>query len=170
MERSHKNNIILKIVCASVLTFYAMYFVGVPLIKSTIRKLELRRLPYYVVYDSPYDSTEEYYNIYIMINDDKSSLSEVDKIKNLITDDFVAQMREVPRQNPLYGNLYEKFGDRKIRVYLLLPTADLSYGWEKSYDNIRINVDFSIIRNAERAELIIPIGAASPDNCRLTFK
>ncbi len=105
-----------------------------------------------------------------MINDDKSSLSEVDKIKNLITDDFIAQMREVPRLNPLYGNLYEKFGDRKIRVYLLLPTDDLSYGWEKSYDNIRINVDFSIIRNAERAELIIPIGAASPDNCMLTFK
>jgi len=93
MERSRRNNITLKMICISVLTFYAMYFVGIPLIKSTVRKLELRRMPYYVVYDS-YDTTDERYEIYLMLNG-ADVLPEADVIKNAVTDGLIAKITAV---------------------------------------------------------------------------
>jgi len=168
MERSRRNNIILKIICITVLTFYAMYFVGIPLIKSMVRKLELSRMPYYVFYDS-YDTTDECYEIYLMLNG-ADCLPEADVIKNAVTDSLIVKMREVPKVNPLYGNLYETYGDRVMHVYLMLPTEELSYGLEKPYTHIETNYILGgpVVR-AVRAKLVIPIGAASSNKCKLTF-
>lgn len=169
MERSRRNNIVLKIICISVLTFYAMHFVGIPLIKSTVRKLELSRMPYYVVYDS-YDKTDERYEIYLMLNG-ADGVPEADVIKSAVTDDLIAKMREIPKANPLYGNLCEAYGDREIHVYLMLPTDELSYGWEKPYTYIETPyIVGGIVLTAVRAKLVIPIGALSSNKCKLTFK
>lgn len=175
MERSLRNEVIVKIISLAILIGYAVYFVGVPVTKSAVRRYQLRQMPYYVVYDvfsRHYEYSihhDDIYKIYVMVNEEQSDLSGNDAIKNLVTDSFIAEMRKVPETNP-DGNLYDQYGEHDIWVHLLLPTEELPYGWQKSYLDISCNIQFSVISNAERAKLIIPTGASNLNECELVFE
>lgn len=169
MERSRKKRIVVIAVCIAGLIGYFTWFFGIDIIKSAIRKNELRKLPYYIVYDSYHNYHRDTFDI-MMVNSGKEELTIIDNVRKIITDSFISEMRNVPKSNPLNGNLYELYGNHDIWVHFLFPSKDLPYGWEQTYLNISYNLQFDVITSAEKATLKIPIGASQPNECELIFE
>jgi len=165
-----KKRIAVITVCIAGLIGLFMCFFGIDIIKSAIRKNELRKLPYYIVYDSYHSYHRDTFDIYVMVNNEKEESKISDYINNIISDSFISEMRDVPKTNPLDGNLYKLYGDHDIWVHFLFPTSDLPYGWEKTYLDISYNFQFDAITRAEKAKLIIPIDASKPNECKLMFE
>ena len=170
MERSRKKRIVVITVCIAGLIGFFMWFFGIDIIKSAVRKNELRKLSYYIVYDSYHSYHRDTYDIYIMVNNEKEELTINDNVRKIITDSFISKMRDVPKSNPLNGNLYELYGNHDIWVHFLFPSNDLPYGWEQTYMNISYNLQFDDITRSEKATLKIPIGASQPNECELMFE
>ncbi len=168
MERFCKKEILVKIICIAVLLAYGTVLIGIPWISSLIRLNELSKLSYYVVYDRYAMSTftdYDMFEVYVMVNEKKDEMSVEDKVKSLITEDFLGEMRNVPTENPDKGNLYEKYGEHDLKVFYMFPTKDLPYGWERGYaSNMEIPYDHTI-----KATLEIPISADSTNDCVLEF-
>ncbi len=166
MELFRKKEILLRIICIAVLIGYGTVLIGIPWIRSLVRLNELSKLPYYVVYDryamsrfTDYDMFE----VYVMVNEKKDEMPIEDKVKSLLTEDFLGEMRNVPSENPDKGNLYEKYGEHDLKVFFMFPAKDLPYGWERGYaSNMEIPYDHAI-----KATLEIPINADSVDDCGL---
>ncbi len=174
MEDSPKTQKILRAVSCAVLIAYAVVIFGIPLIREGIRLHNINQKDYYVIFDE-YNFTLDNYDVYVMVNNKNRDNSERDAIEDLMTDTFVSEMSGVPSRNPMYGNLYERYGRKAIKVHLLLPTEKLDYGWERSYENIVYNmadsgISFSDITDARRALLTVPASASTYADCTVEFE
>lgn len=165
MERFLKKEILLRIICIAVLIGYGMVLIGIPWIRSLARLNELSKLPYYVVHDT-YVTRDEMFEVYVMVNEKKDEMQIEDKVKSLLTEDFINEMRNVPTKNPEKGNLYEKHGEHDLTVFFMFPTKDLPYGWERGYAVIT-DIPHT---HAIKATLEIPINAYSVNDCLLEFR
>ncbi len=165
MERFLKKEILLRIICIAVLIGYGMVLIGIPWIRSLARLNELSKLPYYVV-DDTYVTRDEMFEVYVMVNEKKDEMQIEDKVKSLLTEDFINEMRNVPTKNPEKGNLYEKHGEHDLKVFFMFPAKDLPYGWEREYTSI-MDIPHT---HAIKATLEIPINAYSVNDCLLEFR
>lgn len=173
MENSPKTPKIIRAVSGAVLLAYIFVIFGIPLLQEGIRLYNIDQKEYYVLFDK-YDIRDEQYDIYVMINKKNGDVSDRDAIKALMTDAFVSDMCDVPSRNPMYGNMYERYGRHSIKVHLLLPTDKLKYGWERSYETIVYNmadtgISFGDITGASRALLTVPETASAFADCTLDF-
>ena len=70
MERSRRNGILLKLFLILVLLGYAGYFLYTPLIEPLIHYIRVQKDDYYVAYGG-YNSPENCFYIFVMVNDNK---------------------------------------------------------------------------------------------------
>lgn len=162
---------------------FAVFIIGlitIPWISSVVRKQtrrkELRELEYYVVYYHPvkefdyYDETlyKENYTVFLMLNSPKEDITACfDRVQRLCENNLIDQVKELLTCHPEYGNMYEQFGEQKIKIYFMYPSDELPYGWEKDYLNIASNVHTGIFYAHAEAVLTIPVGAKTFTECTL---
>ena len=164
MERSRRNGILLKLFLILVLLGYAGYFLYTPLIKPLIHYIRVQKDDYYVAYGG-YNSPENCFYIFVMVNDNKD-MPVLETLRKLLTDDFVKAMSEVPTSDPKYGDLSERYGEYDIRVRLVFPNEDVSYGWKTSYE-----LDpYDPLFGSGEAVLLIPRGTNRIDECEIVFE
>lgn len=96
---------------------------------------------YYELYSSYYDLREEY-RMFFLLNGEKinkesntDTYTETYILESLITEEFISQC--VKKAQSL------DFGNYPIKVYILIPSKEIPYGWQKSNQNISTNFDQS---------------------------
>lgn len=156
---------ILTLVLCSAIIFYcgaSLVYTG---IKHTIRakekaerQEELSEMYSYEVYSSYIAKTEEY-KIFLMCNPEYT-LNDV--IIEKLSDEYLESLK----------NKIDDVGNPRAptRIYMMIPSEELPYGWEKSELNISMNFDTSIFYRQTECIIIVPYGATSLNECSFNYR
>ena len=140
--------VILALACSVCICLYNLY----------TEKKELNQLLGYELYSAYVESREEY-RAYYMVNPNKDSQSVIYEI---FTDSFISEIIAKMKDTG--------FGDHPIKVYLIYPSDDLPYGWNKSELNISCNFDLSVFHQNTYCTVTVPFAAESINDCTLEYR
>lgn len=146
---------VLRIVIFSLLILFCIVNIGTKHIKKQKRRQELSEKYSYEIYSS-YVVTREAYYVYVMCNPEYT-LNDI--MAQKFTDEF-------------FVSLKSKIDDTEIpkvsaKIYFMIPSEELPYGWEKDELNISLNFDMSIFHRHTACIVTIPYGADSFDECNI---
>lgn len=122
-------------------------------IEHTKRQQELSEMHSYEIYSS-YIAVRDAHYVYVMCNP-QYTLSEV--IEQKFTEQYFEALKLT----------LDDLGNPNIptEVYLMIPSDELPYGWEKDELNISMNFDRSVFHRHTQYIITIPYGADSLDDC-----
>ncbi len=106
-----------------------------------------------------YIENRQTYRLYLMCNPDYS-------ITTIIENIFTPEYFDLLRTNIATANT----PPAQTTVFLMTPTKEIPYGWEKSNLNISCNFDISIFNNNTVCKIYIPYGAFDIDSCTIEYQ
>ena len=125
---------------------------------SYTEQQELKHLPYYELYSSYYQVREEY-RMFLMVHPQKTGESSIGEI---FTEDFI--------RDTITKFENTDHGTYPIQVYLIAPSEELPYGWEKSELNISANFDQSAFHRNTYCRVTIPFDAETLQECAIEWE
>ena len=131
--------------------------VGIKHIAQAKRQQELSELDSYEVY-STFVAIRNAYHVFVMCNPEYT-ISDIIALK--ITDEYIDSLKS--------KSYTTERSDMPIIIYLMMPSAELPYGWEKSELNISTNFDHAVFHRHTMCRITIPHGAASTDDCVIEY-
>ena len=122
------------------------------------RQEELSKMYSYEVYSS-YIAQNEEYKTFLMCNP-KYDLNDV--IVEKLSDEYLESLK----------NKIDDAEKPKLptRIYMMIPSEELPYGWESSELNISMNFDTSIFHRQTECIIIVPYGATSLNECSFNYR
>ena len=147
-------NIIRVIICIIVLLLICTMML-VKHFEQESRMKELSLAYTYEVYFT-YVENRQSYHLYLMCN---PNFSITDIIENAFTDEYFNSLKSrIDKANT---------PSAQTTVFLMNPTDEIPFGWEKSNLNISCNFDASIFRQNTICRITIPHGALTLANCEI---
>ncbi len=149
------------IVCIALLALSGMLCIvdiGMNHIEQARHRQELSEMYSYEVYTS-YMATREAYYVYVMCNPEYT-LSDI--IAQKLIDQYLISLK-----SKIDG---AETPHAPTEIYLMTPSDELPYGWEKSELNISLNFDRSVFHRHTVCIITIPYGSDSFDDCRVTYR
>ena len=150
---SDRTRIILSVVLCLVLVSPILIKVGTSHIKQAIRQRELSDMYAYKIYFS-YAAVRERYEGYIMCNPEYT-MEEIQE--QIFTEETFASLKKHIDEGGFPVN--------PTRLYLVAPSDEIPYGWEKSELHISTNFDQAILRQQSLYMIDVPYGAKSLKKC-----
>ena len=152
-----KARVVLSIVLFSSLVLICIVGIGMNHIEQAMRQKGLSQMYSYEVYAS-YIATREVYYVYEMCN-------PIYTLSDIMTQKFT---------NEYFKSLKSKIDNAEMsnistEIYLMLPSEELPYGWEKSELNISMNFDQSIFHRHTVCIITVPYGASTFDDCSIKY-
>ncbi len=153
-----KVRIVLCIVLFSLLGLFCILNISMKHIDQAKRQHELSKTYSYEIYSS-YIAIREVYCVYVMCNPEYT-LSDI--MAQKFTHEYFVSLKakiddtETPKE--------------ATDIYLMIPSNELPYGWEKSELNISTNFDQSIFHRHTVCIITIPYGANSFDDCNIRYR
>ncbi len=132
--------------------FLTNYFEDMSRIKELYSKYA------YEVYFT-YIENRQTYRLYFMCNPDYTL---TDIIENTFTTEYLGLLQT----NIAAANT----PPAQTTVFLMTPTEEIPYGWEKSNLNISCNFDLSTFHNNTICKIYIPYGASVIDSCTIEYQ
>ena len=148
-------NILCILLCIAVLLF-CIVNIGIKHIDKAKRIQELSKLHSYEVYSS-YIAIRDSYYVYVMCNPEYE-FSDILNFK--LTDEYIESFK-------LKSYISET--PNTICIYMMIPSEELPYGWEKNEFNISVNFDLSIFHRHTMCIITIPYGADSLEDCSIEY-
>ena len=153
-----KTRIVLCIVLFSLLGAFCVVNIGMKHIAQAKRQQELSEMYSYEIYSS-YIATRDAYYVYVMCNPEYT-------LSNIMTQKFT---------NKYFKSLKSKIDNAEMpkvstEIYLMTPSEELPYGWEKDEMNISLNFDKSIFHRHTVCIITVPYGANSFNDCNIRMQ
>ena len=145
----------LRIMLISTMAIVLIFMTANLLYVSYTEQKELYNQPYYELYSSYYKVRDEY-RMFLMVNPHKSKEAILEEI---FTESFIKDT--ITR----FGNT--GYGEHVIRVYMISPSEELQYGWEKSEGNISANFDQSVFHRNTYCIVTISFHAKNLQECTI---
>lgn len=155
---SRKAHVVLCIVLCSALLLFCMIHFGMKHIEQAKRQQELSDMDSYEVYSS-YIANREVYYVFVMCNP-AYTLSDI--MAQKFTNEYFMSLKskidnaETPKVS--------------TDIYMMVPSNELPYGWEKDELNISVNFDQSVFHRHTQCIITIPYGATSLDECMIKYR
>lgn len=128
------------------------YFENVSRIKGLYSKYA------YEVYFT-YVENRQIYRLYLMCNPNY-------KLTSIIKNTFTTEYLKSLQANIANANT----PSAQTTVFLMTPTEEIPYGWEKSNLNISCNFDISVFHNNTICKIYIPYGASDINSCTIEYQ
>lgn len=130
----------------------------VKIYKRVERQNELDKLNSYELY-STYVALRDQFWVYVMCNPEYQ-LS--DTMASKFSDDYFQSLKsKIDNKAP---------SKCSAQIFMLFPSEELPYGWEKDELNIKMNFDTSIFHRHTTCIITIPYGANSIDECDIEYR
>ena len=145
------------IILIAVSLLIAVPFV-VNICKRAERQKELNELNSYEVY-STYAAARDSFWVFVMCNPEYP-LSDI--MVSKLSDDYFRSLK-----SKIDG---ATTSNCSAKIFMMLPSKELPYGWEKDEVTISLNFDLSIFHRRTAYIITIPYGADSIDECNIEYR
>lgn len=152
---------LIRLVVIVFIVFMIVFKVGHCAYTEHRRMAELRALPYYelgtmCVVSHPDFPREPQYVIYLMANPD--FLSQ-DNLEEVLTDTYITKTTARAEQ--------AMSAPVPTCVYIVYPTEEIPYGWEKDELNFSMNFDKAILNQNSICTVVVPPHAVTFSDCSI---